>query len=102
MILALVIKYLPTLYKYRVYVVWFILLVSYPITYYTGYGYGYADGEARIEYVTVTKYIERVGKRNEKKKQIRSLDNDALLRKYCKWVSDMPYDECVRTYRFVE
>jgi len=36
--------------------------------------------------------------RKDKKQEVNNLDDPALVRAFCKWVFDVPYDECVRTY----
>jgi hypothetical protein len=36
--------------------------------------------------------------RKDKKQKVNSLADPDLVRAYCKWVFDVPYDECVRSY----
>ena len=44
----------------------------------------------------VTSVVESY-KQNEKTKQeIIQLDNDALVREYCRWVYDLPYNQCIK------
>ena len=42
--------------------------------------------------------IEKVEKR-EKKREIIRLDDDALVRRYCRFVYGIPYADCVRTVK---
>lgn len=48
-------------------------------------------------------YVEREEKTREKhhdnKKQIKRIADIDLVRRYCKFVWSLPYDECVRTVR---
>lgn len=34
--------------------------------------------------------------------EIMRLDDDALVRRYCRWVYDLPYNECIKTVKPVE
>ncbi|MGB0817424.1 MAG: hypothetical protein ACPGQQ_00865 [Candidatus Puniceispirillaceae bacterium] len=43
--------------------------------------------------------IEKTADDAKKKIEIRRLDDDALVRRYCRWVYDLPYDQCVRTVK---
>jgi len=62
------------------------------------YRRGKADAVA-----SVNAEVVKEGKKHEKKKlEIRNLSNDDLVRRYCKWVYDVPYAECLRTVRIVE
>lgn len=45
---------------------------------------------------------DEVKKYESTKAKIRSLDDDELIRRYCHWVYDISYSECVRTYKFVQ
>ena len=49
------------------------------------------------------RYVEREEKTREKhhdnKKQIKRIADIDLVRRYCKFVWSLPYDECVRTVR---
>lgn len=100
--ISLFIKSFPTFIKYRKFILWIVLISAYFIVYGYGYYTGYSNGKARVEYITIEKYVE--GKKNyeQKKTKIRSLNNDDLRKRFCKWVYDIPYDECIRTYNFVE
>jgi len=80
----------------------FTLVSLYFVVYYVGYYKGYSAGKARIEYITLEKIVERKVYIEKKKKQIRELSNDDLVKRYCKWVHDIPYDECLRTVSPVE
>jgi cell division protein FtsB len=46
--------------------------------------------------------VQQGKKQNEIEYELRTLDDDDLIRRYCRWVYDMPYDECIRSYRFVK
>lgn len=67
--------------------------ISHGYTAYKFYGMGKA--------VTKTQILVRVEKDTKEyakiKKKVKSLDDTALVERYCKWVYDVPYDECVRT-----
>lgn len=41
-------------------------------------------------------------RRIERKKEVIKLSDDDLRKRYCYWVRDIPYDECVRTVVFVD
>lgn len=41
-------------------------------------------------------------KRIERKKEVTKLSDDDLRKRYCEWVRDIPYDECVRAVVFVD
>jgi hypothetical protein len=60
---------------------------------YSGRNEGIRECQAKQNEQTLTKVI----KNESKKQEIRGLDDDVLVRRYCKWVYDIPYDECVRT-----
>lgn len=46
--------------------------------------------------------IEQGKKGNQIAYELRTLDNDKLIRRYCRWVYDIPYGECVSSYNFVK
>lgn len=71
-----------------------------------GYGLGYFNGKGegkKTEQAAQNTAVLQKVKSNEKKKQeIRRLDDDSLKRRYCRWVFDKSFDECVRTIKFVD
>ena len=80
----------------------FSIVSMYFIVYYVGYYKGYNAGKARVEYITIENFIERKNKDVKKKKEVNQLGDANLIKRYCKWVPDLPYDECVRTVKPVE
>lgn len=59
------------------------------------YKRGYADAQLKVEVVK-----EEAKKRYEQKKvEIRNLDDLKLIYRYCRWVYDLPYTECLRTIK---
>lgn len=42
--------------------------------------------------------VENDENKRKARRQVNSLDDPDLIRAYCKWVFDVPYDECVRSY----
>ncbi len=47
--------------------------------------------------------VEEIREKHEKKKQeIHSIDDVERIKRYCKWVRDSSYSECVRTYSPVD
>lgn len=74
---------------------------------YTGYFVGVWEAAGRAEIKIENQYLkaEVKGKqRYEKKKQeVRNLTDTELIRRYCaSSVRDVPFDQCVRTVRYVE
>lgn len=59
----------------------------------------YSQGHAVCS-STVLKDAINAGKEYEKKEQeVMRLDDDGLVRRYCRWVYDIPYDQCVQTVK---
>lgn len=59
------------------------------------YKRGFADAQLKIAAVN-----EESRKQYEQKKvEIRNLDDLKLIARYCRWVHDIPYSECLRTVK---
>lgn len=59
----------------------------------TAFDKGYSQANAENATAVVKK-----GKDNEKTQyELRTLDDVDLVDRYCKWVSDVPHSECVKT-----
>ena len=56
-----------------------------------------AEGVAAQEAKTATAVIDKVKKHEKNKQELIHLNDDELVRRYCKWVYGVSYDECVRT-----
>lgn len=46
--------------------------------------------------------VKEVIRHEVKEREIRSLSNSDLVRRYCRWVYDLPYDQCIKTIVPVE
>lgn len=69
----------------------------------TRYGdaeYKRGKAEALAEYNASA--IDKGNNQNEIEYELRSLDNVDLIARYCRWVHDMPYSECVKAYNFIK
>lgn len=74
------------------------LLIGYAIGLLSGMPIG-KDIEQGNQAVAIVKEVEK----NVKVKQkVNSLSNDELMRAYCHWVYDVPYDQCIRTNIYVD
>jgi hypothetical protein len=93
------INIIALLWNYRQWAAFGFLLLCIPCAYGIGYYDGAQTAKTEIRIQTIEKIVE-VQKKNAKRKQeIIRLDDDALVRRYCKWVYDMPYAECIRTVK---
>lgn len=63
------------------------------------YNAGVRQGKDSCELSVSTTIIEKVEKREKKKQEIIRLDDDALVRRYCRFVYGIPYADCVRTVK---
>lgn len=63
------------------------------------YNAGVRKGKDSCELSVATTIIEKVEKREKKKQEIIRLDDDALVRRYCRFVYGIPYADCVRTVK---
>ena len=66
----------------------------------------YGDSRFREGKATnvIEQHVKSEKKKNETRKnqrQIRKLDDDALVARYCEWVL-YPYDKCLREYRIAD
>ena len=67
------------------------------------YGYSeYRRGKAEAAAKSNEAVVKDNMKRNGIEYELRTLDNVKLVSRYCRWVRDIPYDECVRTYNFIK
>lgn len=62
------------------------------------YNRGYATAVSKYNEDAI--FLAKKVKQNEIK--IRQLNNDDLVRSYCRFVYGATYDECVRTYKFID
>lgn len=62
------------------------------------YERGYVSAIAKVNQAA----IKSAKRMRDNEIKIRQLDNDDLVRRYCHWVYGTTYDECVRTYKFVD
>jgi len=70
------------------------VITSYGMVFKAGVNYGVKSiSEKQLN--TVLKNDETKRKTRQK---VNALDDSSLVRSYCKWVFDVPYDECVRSY----
>lgn len=56
-------------------------------------------GYARCKSENATAVVQKVENNEKIKQDVIRLDDAALVRRYCHWVYDTPYDECVRTVK---
>lgn len=59
----------------------------------------YAEGEASCKASIAENTVAQVKKREKTKQEVIRLNDADLVRRYCKWVYDLPYDECVRSVK---
>lgn len=78
------------------------MLAAIPLSYQVGHFRGWNAGVNSVEVKEIVRYVEKKKEVERKKQEIRRLDDDALVRRYCHWVYDLSYDECVRTVKPVE
>jgi hypothetical protein len=74
-----------------------LITLSFNIGRITGHLSGKSDGIKECQGKQNEQTLTKVIKHENKKQEIRSLDDGPLVRRYCKWVYDIPYDECIRT-----
>lgn len=63
------------------------------------YNAGVRKGKDSCELSVATTIIKKVEKHEKKKQEIIRLDDDALVRRYCRFVYGIPYADCVRTVK---
>lgn len=82
-----------------------VLIVGLCVVFYTlilSYGNSKYDSGYKAAMLEVAKNNEAKIVENEKiEKKLNTLDDAALVRRYCKWVYDLPYEQCVKTYKFI-
>lgn len=80
-----------------------VIAMALAIHFYAGHQVAQAVRTDRLESQNneLTKTIKKKEDNAKNLQKIRRLDDDALTRRYCRWVYDVPYDECVRTTVFV-
>lgn len=63
------------------------------------YNAGFRNGKDSCELNVAKTVIAKVEKHEKKKQEIIRLDDDALVRRYCRFVYGIPYADCVRTVK---
>ena len=63
------------------------------------YNAGLRQGKDGCKLKVATTVIAKVEKHEKKKQEIIRLDDDALVRRYCRFVYGIPYADCVRTVK---
>lgn len=71
-----------------------ILIVQYGSSQYDK-GYETAKGDMTHAYEKAVRELRQT------RKELGNLSDDDLIRRYCKWVYDISYDDCVRTVKYV-
>lgn len=67
------------------------------------FGEAKEDVGKKTEQAIVNKENVKKVKRYEKRKQEnRTIADDELVKRYCRWVYGTTYDECVSSYKFVD
>lgn len=77
--------------KYKV--VGLLLVACTSISYYTASVRATADCEIK----QATKVVVQEKKHDKAKQEITGLSDRDLVKRYCRWVYDTPYDECVQS-----
>lgn len=62
----------------------------------------YNAGAASVKVEASIRIVQIRESREEKKREIRKLNDDDLVRRYCQFVYGGTYDECVRTVRPID
>lgn len=63
--------------------------------------YIYNEGKSSCVAEQNNAVIQEVNRYENKKTEIRRLGDDDLIQRYCRWVYDVPYSECVANYSYV-
>lgn len=63
-----------------------------------GHSQGYRAATQSLQHVQIVEEKHHA----QNLQNLRRLDDNALVRRYCRWVYDLPYGRCVRTLKPVE
>lgn len=61
----------------------------------------YSAGYAAAELAQSQAVVKESEHREDTKQKVMRYDDAELIHSMCKWVYDIPYDQCVRTYKFI-